>query len=74
MNTMKTSVLEIEGMTCGSCVRHVGEALRSIDGVEAADVNLREGAAEIRHDPVRAPVSLLIDSLKAEGWPAAPRQ
>lgn len=40
--------LLVSGMTCQNCVRHVGEALRTVPGVAAADVRLDEGAASVR--------------------------
>ncbi|MEZ4466359.1 MAG: heavy metal-associated domain-containing protein [bacterium] len=36
--------LKIEGMGCGSCVQHVGDALRGQPGVQQVDVQLAEGA------------------------------
>lgn len=57
-------------MTCGSCVRHVGDALRSLPGVSSVDVNLREGLAVVRHDPASTPADLLLAALLAEGYPA----
>ena len=70
MSTVKNTTLEIDGMTCGSCVRHIGDALRALAGVAATDVNLREGTAEVRHDPARTTVTNLIETLSAAGYPA----
>ena len=40
--TISSSIctLDIGGMTCASCVRHVEKALSRIDGVRSAEVNL----------------------------------
>lgn len=35
-----SETLEIEGMTCASCVGRVEKALKSLEGVESAHVNL----------------------------------
>lgn len=32
----------VEGMKCENCVKHVKEALNSVDGVISADVNLSD--------------------------------
>ena len=48
-----TLVLPVAGMTCAACVYHVGEALRSVEGVAAVNVNL---ATE------RATISLVADN------------
>ena len=69
--TLRTTHLQIEGMTCGSCVRHVGDALRALPGVASVDVRLREGSALVRHDPDRVAVPAMLDALEEAGYPAA---
>ncbi len=39
--------IHVGGMTCASCVGHVGSALRSLSGVVRADVNLAADLAEV---------------------------
>jgi heavy metal translocating P-type ATPase len=46
----KELVLDIEGMTCASCVQKVERALGDVDGVDAAAVNLASRTATIRGD------------------------
>jgi heavy metal translocating P-type ATPase len=41
-------VLDIEGMTCASCVQKVERALGTVDGVQAAAVNLATRTATVR--------------------------
>ena len=41
-------VLDIEGMTCASCVTKIEKALRSVDGVDEAAVNLATRTATVR--------------------------
>lgn len=38
---MKKKIL-VEGMKCQNCIKHVKEALGSVDGVISADVNLSD--------------------------------
>ena len=45
-----TQTLHIDGMTCGSCVRHVSEALLAIPGVREANVDLDSDSATINAD------------------------
>ncbi len=40
-------------MTCQGCVRSVTRVLTAIPGVEAVEVSLERGEAEVRYDPVR---------------------
>lgn len=70
MNSLHTTTLQVEGMTCGSCVRHVERALRALPGVQAVDVRLRERVALVRHDPAATPTAALTAALEAEGYPA----
>ncbi len=41
----------VTGMTCASCVSHVEKALREVDGVIAANVNLATEKATVEYDP-----------------------
>jgi heavy metal translocating P-type ATPase len=54
MQTQKSSlpgadrmVIEVEGMTCASCVAHVERALKAVPGVKTASVNLATERAEV---------------------------
>ncbi len=46
---MKT-ILNIEGMSCEHCVKHVKEALEEMAGVHKALVNLEQKTATVEHD------------------------
>lgn len=70
MNSSQHTTLTVHGMTCGSCVRHVGDALRALDGIVAVDVKLRDGLAIIEHDPGRASIDTMIAALDAAGYQA----
>ena len=39
--------LSVSGMTCGSCVKHVTNALKPLDGVEDVAVDLAAGKVKI---------------------------
>ena len=45
-----TQTLHIGGMTCGSCVKHVNEALLSIPGISQSSVDLASHTATITTD------------------------
>ena len=61
--------LSIIGMTCASCVGHVGKALRKVDGVSEASVNLATERALVTH---RAGVSdlAMVAAVRAAGYDA----
>lgn len=64
---MSTTKLQVKGMTCGACVRHVNGALSSIDGVTAVDVDLASGQVRVEGNPDTA---ALIAALEEAGYPA----
>jgi copper chaperone len=72
MNT-KEAILNVEGMTCSSCVRHVEGALRELEGVCAIEVTLKEGKVRVEHDPARATLEQMVEALGEAGYPAQAR-
>ncbi len=64
----REAVLEIEGMTCASCVSRVENRLQRVDGVTAS-VNLATESARVRYsddvDPQR-----LVEAVRAAGYDA----
>src|SRR5690348_8038425 len=51
LQTLRHVTLDIQGMTCASCVRRVEKALSRVDGVEVAEVNLATEVATVSYDP-----------------------
>lgn len=47
---MKQIQLQIEGMSCGHCKKHVEEAFAAKAGVTEVSVNLENGSASISYD------------------------
>ncbi|HCY64704.1 MAG TPA: copper chaperone [Oxalobacteraceae bacterium] len=47
---MQTTAFNVAGMTCGSCVTRVTNALRSVDGVGSVNVSLAGAAATVEFD------------------------
>jgi Cu+-exporting ATPase len=65
------AVLDIEGMTCASCVARVEKKLRRVDGVDAA-VNLATETARVRY-PAALDTTALVDAVRAAGYDARVR-
>ena len=66
--------LDIGGMTCASCVGRVEKALRRVDGVVTASVNLANETATVTYDPALAPVAALTAAVGKAGYTGTPRQ
>ena len=63
-------VLDIEGMTCASCVQKVERALGDVDGVQAAAVNLATRTATVRGEV--GGIDPLIGAVTRVGYGARP--
>lgn len=61
--------LEIEGMTCASCVKRVEDGLKNVDGVISANVNLATESAVVEAYQGTTAQSL-ISSIKTVGYAA----
>jgi len=62
---MKT--FSVTGMTCANCVRHVTEAVASVNGVESVTVDLEAGTATVIGEPEDA---LVLAAVEAAGYQA----
>lgn len=70
MSETRETILTVTGMGCSSCVGHVGEALRALDGVTEVSVDLDAGRARVRHADRVAPAAL-IAAVEGAGYGAA---
>lgn len=70
----KTLNLSVTGMTCGSCVRHVSDALGQLGGVEEAEVSLEQRRARITYDPDRVTPEQLVGAVQEAGYVARIRE
>ena len=63
LSSQNTLVLPVAGMTCAACVYHVGEALRSVEGVAEVSVNLATERATISLDDAESANSPDLETL-----------
>jgi copper chaperone len=66
---MNTIDLEVEGMSCGACTKHVTNALQAVTGVGEVEVNLSTGRVRVQGSFPTGSAPLL-QSLAAAGYPA----
>lgn len=67
---MKTTRLQVKGMTCDHCVRAVEGALRRQPGVRNATVHLGDGAAEVEFEENQVLPEQLAAAIREEGYEA----
>lgn len=66
---MNTIDLEVQGMSCNSCVKHVTQALQTLSGVQHVDVDLPSGHVKVS-GALPTDAQALISALDAAGYPA----
>jgi copper chaperone len=64
---MNTIELNVQDMSCGSCVKHIKAALTPLAGVEAVEVDLDAGRVRVSGTP---DLAMLLTTLDAAGYPA----
>ena len=66
---MSTLHLEVQGMSCGGCVKSVTAALTPLPGVTGVEVNLSAGHVTVTGDMPQGGEDLVL-ALTAAGYPA----
>jgi len=68
---MEIIQLNIEGMTCASCVAHVEKGIKNRVGIDLASVNLATERATVSYDPQKIDVDEIIKSVIDAGYIAS---
>ncbi|GLI36256.1 heavy metal translocating P-type ATPase [Desulforhabdus amnigena] len=66
--TFKKTTLLVGGMTCAACVRRVEMALKALEGVKDASVNLASSRATVTYDPQGVGVKDLAKTVEEAGY------
>jgi copper chaperone len=61
--------LKVEGMTCNHCKTTVEKALKNVEGVETAEVNLQLGVAKV-YGKQPLDQDKLVEAVQEEGYSA----
>ena len=61
--------LQVEGMSCGSCVKHVTQALQPLPGVSGVEVDLQSGRVRVSGELPQGGDPLVM-ALTTAGYPA----
>ena len=71
---MENTTLKLRGMSCASCAGNIEEAIRSVPGVEACNVNFGAEQASVTYDPSKTDVAAIQNAVDAAGYSALPMQ
>jgi len=66
--TIQTLTLPVEGMTCASCVARVEKALKKVEGVQTASVNLASENVTLTFDGTKANLARLSSAVEDAGY------
>jgi copper chaperone len=67
---MASAKLKVTGMTCGHCRMTVEKALKGVNGVYSAVVDLQDGEAEVDFDDDAATTRQLVSAIEKAGYGA----
>jgi len=65
----RTTVLDVQNMTCASCPLTVRQVLKNQPGVQDAKVSLEKHSAEVKFDPSKAQPEQLANAVSEAGFP-----
>ncbi|MDR2433324.1 MAG: heavy-metal-associated domain-containing protein, partial [Treponema sp.] len=67
---MQSQTLSIGGMTCAACSARVEKAVRKLEGVESAAVNLATEKATVVYNPALIRLSAIKEAVEKAGYKA----
>lgn len=67
---METVEIQVEGMTCMHCQKHVADALGALKGVKKAEVSLTDKKASVLCNPAKVSREDLVQVVKDAGYDA----
>lgn len=65
-----STIIKVESIQCGSCVRTVEKALKALNGVESAKVNLKKKTASVTYKPGEVTLAKLEEAITKSGYSA----
>lgn len=67
----ETRVINVEGMTCGGCVKSVDNAVSQLQGVQSVDVDLEGNKASVTYDASTVAVEAIVEAIEDAGFDAS---
>ena len=61
--------LQVQGMSCDSCIKHVTQALQHLSGVSGVEVDLQSGRVRVS-GALQQGIEPLVSALTVAGYPA----
>ena len=65
---MANQTIQVEGMNCEHCKNAVETALKDLDGVSQAEVNLEQGQVNVDYDDSKVDFEDMRDAIEDQGY------
>ncbi|MFC3038729.1 copper chaperone CopZ [Virgibacillus xinjiangensis] len=65
------TTLDVKGMTCGHCKMSVEGALKELDGVQSAEVDLASGKVTVTHEEGKVTKEDMREAVEDQGYDVA---
>ncbi len=72
--SLQQVTLSVKNLSCGMCKYTVENALKQVEGVQSAKVDMDKAVAVVTYDPARVQVDQLVEAVSRAGYPAAVKQ
>ncbi|WP_202616151.1 copper chaperone CopZ [Sediminibacillus terrae] len=60
--------LNVQGMSCGHCKMAVEGALKNLDGVSTAEVDLEAGKVDVTYDDAKVSYEAMKEAVEEQGY------
>lgn len=65
---MESMTFDVKGMSCGHCKSSVEDALKGLEGVKNAEVNLDTGKVDVTYDDAKVKVADMREAVEDQGY------
>jgi copper chaperone len=65
---MEKITLEVQGMSCGHCVKAVEGSVGKLDGVNQVKVHLNEGLVDVEFNPEKVSLENIKETIDDQGY------
>jgi len=63
--------LNVQGMSCGSCVNSIEGSVGQLDGVESVKVHFRDGKVDVTFNTDKVKLKAITDVIEEQGYDVA---
>lgn len=68
---MENITLNVQGMSCGSCVNSIEGSVGQLDGVESVKVHFRDGKIDVTFDRNKVKLKAIAEVIEEQGYNVA---